>query len=327
MGLSTTAPTAHLTITVLHGMPSCFANFYRIFKMQAEKQVKQEESSPAYTVYLRFPFPRNGFPEPHAIEWNQDKENELWSVLSRAHKRTEIKWPQLAEYFNVSIPFLLQQAAWLYERELQQVREEMQRVTSQSAVLSDATPLQSSRSFTPADRRASRMKSPGHTPPYSTLPRSNNPDLAASTLNFRTRLQQHGDGGSDDSLSTSSQYSGDNHEQDDDHTFVPLFSNEEHNPPTPASLKSSFARTGFRTQTARLPAVVERPAHANTTAVAPTRGSKPNSTGSSFSDISDASISRSALEEALLSDLKNGGGMSSRISTISGALRSKYFDR
>ncbi|KAK9322089.1 hypothetical protein V1517DRAFT_324620 [Lipomyces orientalis] len=295
--------------------------------MHAEKQVKQDERSRAYTVYLRFPFPRNGFPEPHVIEWNQDKENELWSILSRAHKRTEIKWPQLAEYFNVSIPFLLQQAAWLYERELQQVREEMQRVTSQSAVLSDLTPLQSSSSFTPADRRASRIKSPGHTSPaYSTPPRSNNPDLAASTLNFRTRLQQHG-GGSDDSISTSSQYSGDNHERDDEHTFVPLFSNEEHNPPTPASLKSSFARTGFRTQPARLPAVVERPPRTNTTAVASTRGSKPNSTGSSFSDISDASISRSALEEALLSDLKNGGGMSSRISTISGALRSKYFDR
>ncbi|KAK9257223.1 hypothetical protein V1507DRAFT_446574 [Lipomyces tetrasporus] len=41
-----------------------------------------------------------------------------------------------AEYFDVSIPFLLQQAAWLYERELQQVREEMQRVTSQSGLSS-----------------------------------------------------------------------------------------------------------------------------------------------------------------------------------------------
>ncbi|KAK9377022.1 uncharacterized protein V1513DRAFT_437081 [Lipomyces chichibuensis] len=281
--------------------------------MQADKQSKEQESIPTYTVYLRFPFPRNGFPEPHPIDWNQDKENELWSILSRAHKRTEIKWPQLAEYFNVSIPFLLQQAAWLYERELQQVREEMQRVTSQSAVLSEQTLLQSSRSFTGANRPPTRVKK---SPDY----------LSASTLNFRTRFQQHA-AGSEESISTSSHYSDDNQERDQEHTFVPLFSNEDHTSAIPANLKSSFARTGFKTQTARRPGVVERPTTMNSAALTATRGSKPNSTGSSFSDISDASISRSALEEALLSDLKQGGGMSSRISTISGALRSKYFER
>ncbi|ODQ74520.1 hypothetical protein LIPSTDRAFT_116813, partial [Lipomyces starkeyi NRRL Y-11557] len=165
--------------------------------MQVDKQAKEQESTPAYTVYLRFPFPRNGFPEPHPIDWNQDKENELWSILSRAHKRTEIKWPQLAEYFNVSIPFLLQQAAWLYERELQQVREEMQRVTSQSAVLSEQTLLHSSRSFTSTNRPPTRIKkSPDRTSPsYSPPARSNRPDLSASTLNFRTPPQQHADAG------------------------------------------------------------------------------------------------------------------------------------
>ncbi|KAK9487151.1 hypothetical protein V1527DRAFT_461793 [Lipomyces starkeyi] len=283
--------------------------------MQVDKQAKEQESTPAYTVYLRFPFSRNGFPEPHPIDWNQDKENELWSILSRAHKRTEIKWPQLAEYFNVSIPFLLQQAAWLYERELQQVREEMQRVTSQSVVLSEQTLLHSSRSyFTSTNRPPTRIKkSPDH--------------LSASTLNIRTRPQQHADAGSEESISTSSYYSDDNQERDQEHTFVPLFSNDDHTSATPANLKSSFARTGFRTQTARRPGVGERPTSMNSAALTATRGSKPNSTGSSFSDISDASISRSALEEALLSDLKQGGGMSSRISTISGALRSKYFER
>ncbi|KAK9434065.1 hypothetical protein V1505DRAFT_361233 [Lipomyces doorenjongii] len=282
--------------------------------MQVDRQAKEQEGTPAYTVYLRFPFPRNGFPEPHPIDWNQDKENELWSILSRAHKRTEIRWPQLAEYFNVSIPFLLQQAAWLYERELQQVREEMQRVTSQSAILSEQTLLHSSRSFTSTNMPPTRIKkSPDH--------------ISASTLNFRTRLQQHADARSEESISTSSHYSDDNQERDQEHTFVPLFSNEDHTSATAANLKSSFARTGFRTQTARRPGVVERPTSMNSAALTATRGSKPNSTGSSFSDISDASISRSALEEALLSDLKQGGGMSSRISTISGALRSKYFER
>jgi len=62
--------------------------------------------------------------------------------------------------------------------------------------------------------------------------------------------------------------------------------------------------------------------------------------GSSFSDLDDASVTQSALEEALLSGMGNttmtmGGGPSAtgavgnvanRVSGISQALRSRYFD-
>ncbi|RMJ24228.1 hypothetical protein PHISP_04904 [Aspergillus sp. HF37] len=47
------------------------------------------------------------------------------------------------------------------------------------------------------------------------------------------------------------------------------------------------------------------------------------SMGSSFSDLDDASVSQSALEEALMSNMQHGG-MASRMSTISQALRSRY---
>jgi hypothetical protein len=47
------------------------------------------------------------------------------------------------------------------------------------------------------------------------------------------------------------------------------------------------------------------------------------SMGSSFSDLDDASVTQSALEEALLSNMQHGG-MASRMSTISQALRSRY---
>ena len=47
------------------------------------------------------------------------------------------------------------------------------------------------------------------------------------------------------------------------------------------------------------------------------------SMGSSFSDLDDASVTQSALEEALVNEM-NHGGATSRISTISQALRSKY---
>jgi len=47
------------------------------------------------------------------------------------------------------------------------------------------------------------------------------------------------------------------------------------------------------------------------------------SMGSSFSDLDDASVTQSALEEALASKMQ-AGGMASRMSTISQALRSRY---
>lgn len=40
----------------------------------------------------------------------------------------------------------------------------------------------------------------------------------------------------------------------------------------------------------------------------------------------DASVTQSALEEALASNMQAGGGMASRMSSISQALRSKYLN-
>lgn len=40
--------------------------------------------------------------------------------------------------------------------------------------------------------------------------------------------------------------------------------------------------------------------------------------------IADASVTQSALEEALLSNMQHGGGVASRMSSISQALKSRY---
>ena len=47
------------------------------------------------------------------------------------------------------------------------------------------------------------------------------------------------------------------------------------------------------------------------------------SMGSSFSDLDDASVTQSAREEALANEMHHGG-VASRMSTISQALRSRY---
>lgn len=53
------------------------------------------------------------------------------------------------------------------------------------------------------------------------------------------------------------------------------------------------------------------------------------SMGSSFSDLDDASVTQSALEEALMSNMQHGrnGSVASRVSTIGQALRSRVFEK
>ncbi|EXJ86621.1 hypothetical protein A1O3_03574 [Capronia epimyces CBS 606.96] len=92
-----------------------------------------------FTVFIRLPFNRGDFIDPPPVAWSAAKERALWDILSRQAKGNEIDWRSLSERFEVTQPFLLQQAAWLYERQLSQVRAQMRRVgTRQSATPSPA---------------------------------------------------------------------------------------------------------------------------------------------------------------------------------------------
>ncbi|KAK5047974.1 hypothetical protein LTR84_006164 [Exophiala bonariae] len=81
-----------------------------------------------FTVFVRMPYKRGTFVDPPPVVWNTTKEHALWDILSRMAKNSDTDWKSLAEQFEVSERFLLQQAAWLYERNLQQVRAHMRRV-------------------------------------------------------------------------------------------------------------------------------------------------------------------------------------------------------
>ncbi|KAG9771222.1 hypothetical protein KCU88_g6395, partial [Aureobasidium melanogenum] len=92
-----------------------------------------------FTVFIRLPFNRGDFVDPPPVAWSATKERALWDILSRQAKGNEIDWRSLSEKFEVTQPFLLQQAAWLYERQLSQVRAQMRRVGArQSATPSPA---------------------------------------------------------------------------------------------------------------------------------------------------------------------------------------------
>ncbi|KAF7156462.1 hypothetical protein CNMCM5623_010132 [Aspergillus felis] len=97
-----------------------------------------------FTVFIRLPFPRGEFVDPPPVEWNAAKDQALWDILSRPAKGDDIDWKALydqtiADSFDVTLQFLLQQAAWLYDRQLSQVRAQMRKVgTTQSTSPSPA---------------------------------------------------------------------------------------------------------------------------------------------------------------------------------------------
>lgn len=57
------------------------------------------------------------------MDWDQASEERLWKLLKESS--TEIDWTEVAARFNVSVLYILQQAAWLYEKELRLLRERM----------------------------------------------------------------------------------------------------------------------------------------------------------------------------------------------------------
>ncbi|PYH68861.1 multidomain presynaptic cytomatrix related protein [Aspergillus vadensis CBS 113365] len=96
-----------------------------------------------FTVFIRLPFPRGDFVDPPPVEWNAAKDQALWNILSRPSKGDDLDCITdklcRADHFDVTLQFLLQQAAWLYDRQLSQVRAQMSRVpTTQSTSTSPA---------------------------------------------------------------------------------------------------------------------------------------------------------------------------------------------
>ncbi|PYH93412.1 autophagy-related protein 29 [Aspergillus ellipticus CBS 707.79] len=89
-----------------------------------------------FTVFIRLPFPRGDFVDPPPVEWNAAKDQALWDILSRpsTSKGDGLDCKALADDFQVTLQFLLQQAAWLYDRQLSQVRAQILKVgTTQSS--------------------------------------------------------------------------------------------------------------------------------------------------------------------------------------------------
>ncbi|KAF2867189.1 hypothetical protein BDV95DRAFT_582781 [Massariosphaeria phaeospora] len=81
-----------------------------------------------FTTLVRLPFARGNFVDPPQADWNATKDRALWKVISKSSKTSDLDWVELAARFQVPPTFLLQQAAWLYDRHLDHVRAQMKKV-------------------------------------------------------------------------------------------------------------------------------------------------------------------------------------------------------
>ncbi|KAL2074000.1 hypothetical protein VTL71DRAFT_7778 [Oculimacula yallundae] len=385
-------------------------------------------SDPSYTVFIRLPFPRGDFVDPISVDWDASKDKALWKILSKASKNSDIDWNELATKFEVSLAFLLQQAAWLYERQLLQVRAQMRKVgVSKGSAAPSPVPWNnsesgggegmrrtgsggggprvtsalSSRKDSPLPKNESSTSGRPLAPPFSrtssanttitsrnlppqtsprpqhaTLRRSlspapksrhvpTSPPLSPSSSSSSESLPPHQSRLLRNRPSRYSKKSGQPssetiESEDEEPAFMPIL----HQDPS-ATLRGdprNIARKGpghgkskrqvdisVQSQTSDSSAS-STPASAVPRRDVHVRGERPvgplsprrtaelagtgkgsgkgsdgtPSMGSSFSDLDDASVTQSALEEALASNMQAGGGMASRMSSISHALRSKY---
>lgn len=100
-----------------------------------------------FTVFVRLPYKRGSFIDPPPVSWSAAKERALWDILSRQSKSNEMDWKSMAERFQVTEKFLLQQAAWLYERQLSQVRAQMRKVGNRQSATPSPAPGSASTSM------------------------------------------------------------------------------------------------------------------------------------------------------------------------------------
>lgn len=92
-----------------------------------DANLTNSKPKPHYTVFIRLPFQRNGFLDPPPVAWDAGKDEALWKLISGSTGK-ELNWEEISLRFQVSLPFLLQQAAWLYERRFESMKAQMKRL-------------------------------------------------------------------------------------------------------------------------------------------------------------------------------------------------------
>lgn len=134
-------------------------------------------------MYVRFPYPRGGLEDPPIVNWDEDKERELWALLKAPSNKVE--WAALAKKFDAPVVYILQQAAWLYEKELKTLRHRMTQIRTQVTSESNQPSRQSSAppidyETTEVSRSLDSLSSEEMTPARRLMSASQMPDVNQS---------------------------------------------------------------------------------------------------------------------------------------------------
>ncbi|KAJ6446898.1 mitochondrial import receptor subunit or translocase domain-containing protein [Purpureocillium lavendulum] len=304
-------------------------------------------ADPVYTVLIRVPIPRGDFVDPPPVHWDTTKDDALWKILSGAGQ-DDIDWNQVAERFDVPVDFLLQQVAYLTERHASQVRAQVRKATAAAKGSSAPSPVPGSENQRAASALSMRRDSP--------MPRT---DGSASATPLAGPAESNSTTSSDEDESSPAQSRiirrpprfqqqevSEGYPDDDDDGSEPAFQPYQAQSEQTSAQDLASTLKGEGPGTSKRSAQMQRPGKPRepkgTGPLSPRRtaelaGRSPGgkakagsregsdgtpSMGSSFSDLDDASVTQSALEDALASQM-NRGAISSRFS-ISGAFRSRY---
>ncbi|KAM3558039.1 hypothetical protein ARSEF4850_004780 [Beauveria asiatica] len=108
---------------------------------------------PKYTIYVRVPIPRGDFVDPPQVDWDAEKDEALWRILSSAAQK-EIDWNDIAAKFDVTVDWLLKQVAYLTEKHASQVRAQVRKAAAAAKGSAAPSPVPAAESSTAADRRS-----------------------------------------------------------------------------------------------------------------------------------------------------------------------------
>ncbi|KAM3507192.1 hypothetical protein MY10362_001926 [Beauveria mimosiformis] len=108
---------------------------------------------PKYTIYVRVPIPRGDFVDPPQVDWDAEKDEALWRILSSVAQK-EIDWNDIAAKFDVTVDWLLKQVAYLTEKHASQVRAQVRKAAAAAKGSAAPSPVPAAESSTAADRRS-----------------------------------------------------------------------------------------------------------------------------------------------------------------------------
>ncbi|CEG82687.1 hypothetical protein RMATCC62417_16725 [Rhizopus microsporus] len=272
-----------------------------------------ESDKDTFHVVIKLPFPRpNDFAEPPSIVWTEEMEHQLWKHMSQKSK----DWNAIAEQLGIPTQYVVRHAAFIYETQLRGIQQQLRLNVgrTKSPVVNKSRP--------PSIRYSDTIQ-------HNELPQENRQTsdslLLSKISTIAPRLQESEN--QDSSLIEEKPIENQEEIEEDDQditdqlekvqieeepAFLPrrstskTISNSSRLSLSIQNLKKTITpqqqqQQQQQQQLPQSPQIVTASSSNNPSAL--------NSVGSSFSDLSDSSVTQSALEDAFMSKFNQGSKM------------------